>query len=238
MKPKLLSCLFLLIGLHCYSHAGTSAADTSRLVKHKNQYSKLAAEYHKRDELYKRWKPEYDNCTFTYQYTIAQRLKKYPYSKAAKILAVSYLYYLEPDPSQFSDTLHPTKTFTYKEKQQQKGLVIIKNKLDYSTLLEYKILNQDQINQLTNIIFNTDYQKKMGYITSHLRSCFEPRNSLIFLNKKGKVIDHIDICFHCHDYSSQSNNIGIGIICNQKYDILKRFFISAGIKYVKQGVNE
>lgn len=238
MKPKLLSCLFLLMGLSYNSYAGTFTADTSRHINQKNRLKKLEAEYNKQHELYKRWKPEYDNCALTYQYTIAQRLKKYPYSKAAKILAVSYLYYVEPNTPLFSDTLHPTKAFTYIEKQQQKGLVITKNKLDYSTLLEFKILNQDQINQLTNIIFNTDYQKKMGYNRSHGISCFEPRNSLIFFNKKGKVFDHIDICFHCHNYSSQSNKIDIGELCNQKFDLLKSFFISSGIKYVQPIDNE
>lgn len=238
MKPVLLFCLFLLMGLGCLSHTGTFAVDTSRHVKQKNQYIESEAEYNKRQELRKRWKRRYDNCTFTYQYTIAQRLKKYPYSKAAKILAVSYLYYVEPNPPLFPDTLHPTKTFTYKEKQQQKGLVIVKNKLDYSTLLEYKILNQEQINQLTNIIFNTDYQKKMGYNRSLIGACFQPRNSLIFFDKKGKVFDHIDICFHCHNYSSQSNKINIGEICNQKFDLLKKYFISSGIKYVEPKVNE
>ena len=161
-----------------------------------------------------------EDCVFVKKYTAAQRLKKYPFSKAAKIVAVSYEWALEDsiDAPKRPDTVFIS------------DLHIKHGRLNYSSLKEIKQLDAKEINQLTNIIYNTDYKKDMNSISPG-HECFSPRNALLFYNKNGKIFDYIEICFECEMYQSLSEKLHIGTLCNQKFDMIKQFFIDAGIKY-------
>ena len=230
MKPKLLLLLLLLI--HPGSYAGSRELSCGLdTVKHYQKNTtpkpKTLKQYQR---LKKQHKPWFDDCTFTDQYTVEQRLKKYPFAGAYKILAVSYRGGGEPN-AEIVDSLKPVQKLSHKELQLRQGLVIIKDSLDYSTVIETKNLTKNQIIRLTNIIFNTDFKKNDWINLVHNGACYEPRNSFIFLNKKGKVINHLDICFHCHNYESGNNRLDIGAECKQKYDMLREFFISLGVIY-------
>ncbi|MBB6108882.1 hypothetical protein SAMN05421821_103116 [Mucilaginibacter lappiensis] len=231
MKPKLLLLLFLLMYLGSYADSRELSCGLDTINHRQKKIISKQLTLKQLQILNKRHKIWFDDCVFTSQYTIEQRLKKYPFSKAHKILAVSYWGGAEPNPVISLDTIKPTQTLSYKELQQQKGLVIIKDSLDYSTLIEVKTLDKNQIIRLTNIIFNTDFKKTDGANLMEHGACFEPRNSFIFLNKKGKVIHHLDICFHCHNYESDAYKLDIGTVCTQKYDMLRMFFISVGVIY-------
>ncbi|HTD98857.1 MAG TPA: hypothetical protein VK668_06200 [Mucilaginibacter sp.] len=177
-----------------------------------------------------RHKDYFDDCVFINRYTIAQRLKKYPYSKAVKILAVShpYLYDNFGIPDLTIDTgKNRIKPIT----KDTSGLIIYKDKLDYSNLIEVKQLTIKQINRLTNIVFNTDYKVHDYYSTSRGFGCFDPHNALIFLDKNGKVFDYLEICFECQNIESKTERITLGTSCNQKYELLRKYFVSLGIKY-------
>jgi hypothetical protein len=167
-----------------------------------------------------------DDCVFTNKYSIVKRLKYYPFSKAVKILAVSY--HLQDVPSEvFVDTsklvINPVDTL-------KSGLHIKNGRLNYSSLIEVKTLSQKQVNDLTTLIYNTNYRKP-GLNAADNGACFNPRNALIFYDKNGKVFDYIQICFECLVAESLSNKVTIGTLCNQKYTLLKKFFINAGIRY-------
>lgn len=234
MKPKLIFTLLLLLNLSCYANNHNRynnlalKADTNSSVKKvkKQSHPKLT----KFQRLEKLWKPSYDYCTFTNQYTIKQRLKKYPFAKASKILAVSHYGGAEPNPEIHLDDKQED-TLVRKNIRSYKGLTVIKDSLDYSTLYDTKELDQNQINRLTNIIFNTDYKKKIGINTAGGASCYEPRNAFIFFDNEGKVFDYLEICFACHRYSSKSDKLTIGVECTQKYEILRKYFISTGVTY-------
>jgi hypothetical protein len=231
MKPKLLFLLLFLL-MHLGSYADSKcfafAADTVKhYQKNTTPQPKTLKQYRLLKKQHKLW---FDDCTFTDQYTIEQRLKKYPFSRAYKILAVSYRGGGEPN-TEILDTLKPVQKLSHKEIQLRKGLVIIKDSLDYSTVIETKTLTKSQIIRLTNVIFNTDFKKNDWVNPVHNGACFEPRNSFIFLNKKGKVIHHLDICFHCHHYESDTNKLDIGAECKQKFDMIREFFISVGVIY-------
>lgn len=154
--------------------------------------------------------PKDDDCIFTNKLNLQQRLKKYPFSKAVRIVAVSYH---APMPYDLENT----------------GLHIKDQILDTTRVLEIKTLNPRQIARLTNIIYNTDYKRKYIVNTVMEGGCFEPRNALIFYDKKGKVFDYIEMCFQCLHARSASDKITIGTACSQKYDLLKSFFKSIGI---------
>lgn len=160
------------------------------------------------------------DCIFVKKYSFAQRLKQYPFSKAVKVLAVSYDCALE-------DTIgapkRPDTVFI-------SDLHIKHGRLNYSSLKEIKQLDAEEINKLTNIIYNTDYKKNMNFVNPGYK-CFSPRNALLFYNRNGKIFDYIEICFECEVYQSLSEKLDIGTLCNQKFDMVKQVFIDAGIKY-------
>ena len=182
-------------------------------------------------QLAEKHKDYFDDCVFLNRYSIKQRLKHYPFSTAVKIIAVSYPVEYPTmipfdGPDQPNDSAVKRKidtTFTV-------GLHVKNGKLNNSSIKEIRVLNKAQINKLTNIIYNTDY--KVNEFNSYLEGeCFDPRNALIFIDKYGKIFDYIEICFECRNSESKSGKITIGTICNQKYDLLKKYFLSLGIKY-------
>jgi len=234
MMPKLIFTLLFLLNLSCYasnhnrSNNFALKADTNFSIKKVKKQAPPTLT--KLQRLKKLWKPSYDFCTFTNQYTIKQRLKKYPFSKVAKILAVSYYGGAQPNPEIHLDG-RQEDTLLHKDDRSSKGLVVLKDSLDRSTLYDIKELDQNQINRLTNIIYNTDYKKKIGINAEDRASCYEPRNAFIFFDEQGKVFDYLEICFACRRYSSISDKLTIGVECTQKYEILRKYFISTGVKY-------
>jgi acetyltransferase-like isoleucine patch superfamily enzyme len=181
-----------------------------------------------------------DDCVFTNTYSVAQRLKRYPFYRATKIVAVSFLG-IEPykqilinGNSHVNDTLKK-KTINKLTKNVtdtifKAGLHIKNCKLNYSSIIEIKELNSNEICNLTNVIYNTNVHKPSNYSTPGY-NCFIPRNALIFYDRNGKIFDYLEVCFECMHYMSESHKITIGTYCNQKYDLLKDLFIDAGIKY-------
>jgi hypothetical protein len=207
-------------------------ADSIKLHKAKKQQKKKIVHD---DTVYPRrtvkgYKPYFDNCHFTNQYTATQRLKMYPFAVAAKILAVSYFGGGEPNPDIVIDG-KPPRVRSAREDNFYNGLVINNHRIDYSTLFGVKILNPAQINNLTNILFNYEYTGMKNYTIIGHAACFDPRNSIIFLDKNDNVIDHLDICFSCHRSESPTYKITEGTECKQKYDMLSDFFVGVGIPY-------
>jgi hypothetical protein len=121
-------------------------------------------------------KEEYSDCAFYNKYTAKQRLAKYPFSKAAKVLAVSYKYRgfgQEPEAKQ--------------DDSPKRGRYVNNGVLDTTILIEIKQLSKKQINKLTSLIFNTDYKKRDETHLVSFGKCFEPRNAFIFLSASDKV---------------------------------------------------
>jgi hypothetical protein len=168
--------------------------------------------------------PSEDDCVFTKQFNVNQRLKRYPFYKAKRIIAVSYLPLATNIESLITDTIKIPDT-VYKV-----GLHIKNGKLNRSSIIEIKELNSSEIDTLTNIIYNTKVRKPSNYVTTG-HNCYIPRNALIFYDKDGKIFDHLEVCFKCLQYDSQSHKITVGSYCNQKFDLLKSIFIDIGIKY-------
>lgn len=174
----------------------------------------------------KNYKVKFSDCGFKNKYSAQQRLAMYPFSKAVKVLAVSYKY-SGIDTEEASDL----KNFP------RRGLHINNGTLDTTTLIEIKKLQPGQTDELTNLIFNTDYKNKWKFHSIEFGKCFEPRNALIFLNSDDKVIDYLEICFECKQNYSKSGLFDIGILCNQKYELFSNYFKSIGVSYGTIGRN-
>ncbi|MBV8390864.1 MAG: hypothetical protein JO080_13760 [Mucilaginibacter sp.] len=219
--------LFLLSATtkHAHSVEHRFADDTSKHSVNKRNLPDF-------EEFRKKHKPYFDDCAFTNKYSIKQRLTRYPFSKAVKIIAVSYpTNYPKADielddPNHINDSLLKMRIDTL----SKEGLHVKNGDLNYSSIREIKILNKTQINKLTDIIYNTDYKVKVFNVTER-GMCFDPRNALVFFDKDGKVFDYLEICFECLNAESKSDKITVGTLCTQKYEILRKYLISLGIKY-------
>lgn len=166
----------------------------------------------------KGYKNEFSDCEIYNKFTAKQRLTMYPFSKAAKVLAISYKYGGWGDME--DEKLQSPKI----------GLNIINGLLDTTTLIEQKGLSNKEIDELTNLFFNTDYKKKdVNSITRG--ACFEPRNALIFLDSNNQVVDYLEICFTCAESRAGSDDLKIGVLCNQKYKMFSDYFKNVGVRY-------
>jgi hypothetical protein len=83
-------------------------------------------------------------------------------------------------------------------------------------------------NLLLDILVNYDY-KTNGEV--EVTMCYDPRNAIVFLGKDEKIIGYIEICFECHDFRRQGNNIKLGAFCDEKFEMLRQIFMAAGVKY-------
>jgi hypothetical protein len=149
---------------------------------------------------------EFDkNCVYRNKYTESERLKFYPFNIADTIKLISFRYHSNNYP-------------------------IGNGHINTDSLLEQKILNKEEVAGLTDFLYNI-MPKRPGNIGT-FSMCFWPRNAILFIDKSGKLKEYVLICFHCHRYeSSSSGNFGNWDECYQKSEILRKFFVSAGIKF-------
>ncbi len=147
--------------------------------------------------------------------SFSARLKNYPFSKSAQVQLVSFkdnIDTLDLEVIRVSDSL-PRQNDT----------------ICYSKLTEVRTLSLLSIDRLTNILYNYGYKgpTHLGY----LANCYNPRNAILFLNTEQKVIAFIEICFECRQVEKSTNKILLGEMCDQKMDMLYKFFQDNGIKY-------
>jgi hypothetical protein len=98
---------------------------------------------------------------------------------------------------------------------------------------ETATLSSEQINKLSDIIFNFTY-KKIPYAMEDIK-CYIPRNAILFLDADNRIIAYLELCFSCKHFRSSDKKISIGEYCSTKYEMLKSVFESSGIKY---GISE
>jgi hypothetical protein len=153
------------------------------------------------------------NCFYQNKYTAEERLQFYPFNKAAEIKLVAF----DKAESLIMGGKLPMK----------------KGSVDYSRLKEIKAITKNQIDSLTDILFNRVYG---GPFYSFSKSkCYSPRNAILFVDVDGKTFAFIEICFQCTGYRLSSKKIKGVDFCNQKYDYLNAFFATNRIKF---GVTE
>ncbi len=163
-------------------------------------------------------------CVHRNTYTAAQRLKFYPFNKAAKIQLVSF--YNGAEPNREVRIGDDTTTYVFKWKYPFNN-----DKIDTSKFFETLVLNKKQINELTGLLYNLDIRKVEPDIVFPGTKCFEPRNAILFLNKVGKIFARIEICFQCEDMQGTPYKVNYGGYCTEKVKMIKRYFKLAGIEF-------
>jgi hypothetical protein len=152
-----------------------------------------------------------DECLFINKYTVTQRLAFYPFDKAASVKLISF--------------------------KEGKYIPVRHRLVNYNEVLEQELLTSSQIDSLTSLLYNVGFTpvNDLNIRLTGEANCYEPRNGILFLNTAGKVIEYIEICFACQRTKKSSKLIRDGEYCSTKFDLLKQFFLSTGIKY---GTNE
>jgi hypothetical protein len=153
------------------------------------------------------------NCLHRNKYSLAQRMAFYPFDKATTIQIVSF------DVKQDSNQLDEITGNTIPVKNDT---------VCYSLLDEVKSLTKRQIDTLTDILFNVGFRGSVYSMS--VGQCFIPRNAILFVDSLNKTFEYVEICFECSRYKVSSKETDMGEFCDQKYDLLKNFFISIGIE--------
>jgi hypothetical protein len=147
-------------------------------------------------------------CYHNGKLTKTERKQIFPFSDADKIKIISFSSQLGKTPI-VNDTIILTKT------------------------TEAILLSEDQKNNLSDILYNYNYSKNSNLISETTQGCYFPRHAIVFFDKSDKVISFIEICLECSQVVSELPKESIGNFCEGKYDLLKKYFLSIGIKQFK-----
>lgn len=162
--------------------------------------------------------PEY-NCKKTKNTSFEKLALTFPLNKTTKVQIVSFEY---------------KNVMITEEGKEDKQILIdslprIGNKLDYKNIKECKNLELINIIELSEILYNFNYNPKKDKTIS-VASCYMPRNAIVFLDSEENIIEFIEICFECggHYVFRESN---FGEFCDGKIQLIKNFFIAMQMKY-------
>lgn len=99
-------------------------------------------------------------------------------------------------------------------------------------------LTEDQIDQLTEILYNHDFSKDPKSMTITHGDCYEPRHAIVFLNSSDKVFGYFEFCFECKNHRTFPLKESIGEYYPTKYLLIADFFKSAGITFFEEQEDE
>jgi len=147
-------------------------------------------------------------CCHNGKLTKTERKQIFPFSDADNVKIISFSSQLGKTPI-VNDTIISTKT------------------------TEAILLSEVQKDNLSDILYNYNYSKNTNLISETTLGCYFPRHAIVFFDKSDKVISFIEICLECRQVVSELPKESIGVFCEGKYDLLKKFFLSIGIKQFK-----
>jgi hypothetical protein len=109
------------------------------------------------------------------------------------------------------------------------SLITENGKFEPAKWQEEITLNEAQKQALGNILFN--YGNKVVPYRRDQPECFMPNNAILFLDKFGNVSSVIELSFACETMVSMPNRLGTGTWCSEKFDVMRKFFEDAGMKF-------
>ncbi len=145
-------------------------------------------------------------CVYNGKLSEKERKNIYPFSQSNKIRVISFNSVLERTPMEDGKILS-------------------------DKIIDNIQLTNPQINQLTDILYNYNYDATTDVIYQITLGCHLPRNAIIFETASGDVLSYIEICFECLSTKSDLGEEGTGVFCAGKYAQLKEFFVSIGITH-------
>lgn len=145
-------------------------------------------------------------CTHYGKLLLKQRLARYPFSKAKNVVLVSF-----------------TDTVNYPD------YVSVKKRIpDFAAVPYKKELSATDIDKLTDLLFNVGYNTKDIFV-NELIPCAARKNAIVFLDANGEPFDYIGVFWRCGVLEYDINKIELPISCDDKYDLIRRFFVERGL---------
>ncbi|MGM9477705.1 hypothetical protein ACS5PU_14830 [Pedobacter sp. GSP4] len=174
-------------------------------------------------------------CKYQNKYSPVERLKFFPFSRYKKVMLIAFELPEPRDEIVYTDTTKAPINPSIKEEFHH-ALLEKNQKLDLTRLKEKKILSALEVDKLTDVLYNFGYTSTKSYkglliAESRGYSCYEPRNAIVFLDEDGLIAEYIEICFACHKRKESSEKIKTGEFCDDKYELIRKYFQATGIKY-------
>ncbi|MBD1387604.1 hypothetical protein IDJ75_20130 [Mucilaginibacter rigui] len=179
---------------------------------------------------------KHSQCFHQNKYNAKQRRAFFPFSGAVTIKLISYQAEIfGPDAVIYGEK---GKIISGDKSERDTVSVLTamaKNKyyLNFRKIKEIKTLNVAGIDSLTDILYNVGYTpvKKPTFTIINGASCYEPRNAVLFIDSKGNVTQYLEVCFSCMHHFWSSSKVAEIEYCDNKYELLRKYFLSQGIKY-------
>jgi len=171
------------------------------------------------------------DCGMYGKKTIEQRNKLFPFSKAKKILLVSYADYAFRIPPEDDTIVAPPPLGINRYVIREEGF---KDRV-YNTIEEVDLELSD-VQLLSNIVVNFRLKKfKKGLLVAG-SLCYEPRNSILFFDENNDIICCLEICFDCWESFMRSDPDNLTQFddvygCEGKLELIRELFRKNGIKY-------
>jgi len=102
-----------------------------------------------------------------------------------------------------------------------------------SKLRSIETLSESGIDSLTDVMYNMGYPRnstELRIANPGSKCIFNPRNAVLFTDENGRIKQYIAICFHCHQVFYSSKKFRGTEYCEQKFELIKQYFISQGLK--------
>ena len=114
------------------------------------------------------------------------------------------------------------------------GTPIHHNQIASKYLKDEITLTADQIDRLTEVLYNYNYSKDAGSISFTDGCCYYPRHAVVFLNSNNKTIGYFEFCLECREYQTLPYGENAGVFCPGKYELIHRFFESIGVTFFQE----
>lgn len=97
----------------------------------------------------------------------------------------------------------------------------------FNRLNQQLLLNQPQIDTLTDILYNICHRNSINTISR--MACYFPRNAILFIDSKGQAREYIEICFECHGKRESKEGLLKEEFCDNTYKVLQQYFTRLGL---------
>ena len=156
------------------------------------------------------------------------RIKNFPFNKAAKVKIVSYNLDFKKEP--IAEPILINDSVAIKEAKNRKNPVNISDIIsgNFNGISQQKNLNITEIKELTNIIYNTCGKYSSGVFS--VSGCFFPINAILFYDENDAVFAHVEICFECGTKQENPKKmLDFKSLSNEIDEPLEKFFNKIGI---------
>jgi len=188
-------------------------------AQHKKHQKKAAYSQAVEDSIFRK----HFECFYSAKYTAAQRNALYPFNRAIKIQLISFRSTYERTTEAYTpDYTNAMYTLTADSSY----------KINQVRLVKSLLLDKAGVDSLTDLLYNYGYtpvRKTNSNLINEPTGCYDPRNAILFIGEDGKVIEWLEYCFTCSGYRKSSRKIAGYDFCDEKYEMLRKFFFDRGL---------